>query len=175
LDSAWYHYSPIVDDYPVEELCMPNPMIEVEISQATEVTDELYQACQRLVEQLTDNNPPPTRQQLVEMLVSQSSILYLARHPDFGDEIIGMATLVIYVVPTGVRGYIEDVVVDERARGSRIGEELMRVCLERAEREGAPQVMLTCNPGRTAANRMYKRIGFDLRKTNVYRYGFKRG
>jgi ribosomal protein S18 acetylase RimI-like enzyme len=152
---------------------MLDPIIDVDISQATEVTEELYQACQRLVAQLTNNNPPPTRQQLVEMLASPSSILYLARHPEFGDEIIGLTTLVIYLVPTGVRGYIEDVVVDERARGKRVGEALMRACLERAEREGAPQVMLTCNPGRTAANRLYQRIGFDLRKTNVYRYSFR--
>lgn len=152
---------------------MPDPLIDVLVTQATEVTDDLYQACQRLVSQLTDNNPPPTPQQLLEMVASPSSILYLARHPDFGDEIIGLATLVIYLVPTGVRGYIEDVVVDERARGRRIGEALMRVCLERAEREGAPQVMLTCNPGRTAANRLYQRIGFNLRKTNVYKYKFE--
>jgi ribosomal protein S18 acetylase RimI-like enzyme len=151
---------------------MPNPIIDVEINQVIEVNDELYQACQRLVAQLTDNNPPPTRQQLVEMLASPSSFLFLARHPDFGEEIIGLATLVIYLVPTGIRGYIEDVVVDERARGRRVGEALMGACLERAEQDGAPQVMLTCNPGRTVANRLYSRMGFDLRKTNVYRYKF---
>ncbi len=152
---------------------MPDPIIAAKITQATEVTDELYLACLRLITQLTDNNPPPTRQQLVEMLAAPSSFLYLARHPDFDDEIIGLATLVIYMVPTGVRGYIEDVVVDERARGRRIGEALMRTCLERAEREAVPQVMLTCNPGRTAANRLYQRLGFDLRKTNVYMYKFE--
>jgi ribosomal protein S18 acetylase RimI-like enzyme len=64
--------------------------------------------------------------------------------------------------------------VDERARGKRIGEALMRACLDHAERVGAPQVMLTSNPGRTAANRLYQRMGFDLRKTNVYRYYFIR-
>jgi ribosomal protein S18 acetylase RimI-like enzyme len=154
---------------------MPDPLIDVLVTQATEVTDDLHQACQRLVIQLTDNNPPPTRQQLVDMVASPSSILYVARHPDFGNEIIGLATLVIYLVPTGMRGYIEDVVVDVRARGKQIGEALMRVCLERAEREGAPQVMLTCNPGRTAANRLYSRMGFEQRNTNVYRYNFKRG
>ena len=152
---------------------MPDPIIDVKISQATEVTDELYLACLYLVTQLTDNNPPPTRQQLVEMLAAPSSILYLARHPDFDDEIIGLATLVIYMVPTGVRGYIEDVVVDERARGKRIGEDLSLACLDYAEQAGAPQVMLTSNPDRQAANRLYQRMGFELRKTNVYRYSFK--
>ncbi|OGO14050.1 MAG: hypothetical protein A2030_08130 [Chloroflexi bacterium RBG_19FT_COMBO_50_10] len=144
------------------------------ITQAVEVTDELYQACQRLVPQLTDNNPPPTREQLAQMLASPTTFLYLASHQDFGDEIIGMATLILYRVPTGLRGYIEDVVVDEKARGKRIGEVLSHACLERAEQAGAPQVMLTSNPGRGAANRLYQRMGFELRRTNVYRYGFKR-
>jgi ribosomal protein S18 acetylase RimI-like enzyme len=153
---------------------MSDPSLDITITLATEMTEELYAACLRLVPQLTNNNPPPTREHLAQLLASPSSFLYLARHRDFGDEIIGLATLAIYCVPTGIRGIIEDVVVDERTRGKRIGEALMRACLDHAERVGAPQVMMTSNPGRTAANRLYQRMGFDLRKTNVYRYGFKR-
>ena len=157
------------------ELDMPDKSPLLKISQATEMTEELYQAIQRLVPQLTSNNPPPTRQELALMLSSGSSTLYLARHGGYGDEIIGLATLILHRVPTGMRAYIEDVVVDERARGRRIGEALTRTCLVQAEAAGASQVMLTSNPGRVAANRLYQRMGFELRKTNVYRYGFKRG
>jgi GNAT superfamily N-acetyltransferase len=145
---------------------------QIQITQAMELTEELYEACQRLVPQLTKNNPSPNREQLTRMMASPSSFLYLARHDDFGEEIIGMATLVLYAVPTGLRGYLEDFVVDKRARGTGIGERLLHACLERAELAGAPQVMLTCNPGRGAANRLYLRMGFELRKTNVYRYSF---
>jgi ribosomal protein S18 acetylase RimI-like enzyme len=146
----------------------------IRITQATEITEELYMACQRLVPQLTHNNPPPTRKQLAQLLASPSSLLYMARHQEFGEEIIGMATLVLYFVPTGLRGTIEDMVVDERARGRRIGEALILTCLQHAEQAGAPQVMLTSNPGRTAANRLYQRMGLEPRITNVYRYSFKR-
>ena len=156
-------------------MSMVEPSQNIQISQVIEMTEELYKACQRLVPQLTYNNPPPTREQLAQMLESSASYLFMARYPDFGDEIIGLATLVLYRVPTGVRGTIEDVVVDERARGRRIGEALTLACLERAEHAGAAQVMLTSNPGRTAANRLYQRMGFELCKTNVYRYSFKRG
>jgi ribosomal protein S18 acetylase RimI-like enzyme len=145
------------------------------IIQATEVSEALYQACQRLVPQLTSNNPPPTRQQLANLLSEGKSILFLAQHQDYADEIIGLATLVLYRVPTGMRGIIEDVVVDEKARGRHIGEALTHACLERAEQAGCPQVMLTSNPGRTAANRLYQRMGFELRRTNAYRYSFMRG
>jgi ribosomal protein S18 acetylase RimI-like enzyme len=147
----------------------------IEITRVVETSEELYQACQRLVPQLTSNNPPPSREQLSSLLASSASFLYQAKHLDFGDEIIGLATLVLYHVPTGVRGYIEDVVVDQRARGKRIGKALTQSCLEQAEQAGAPQVMLTSNPGRHAANRLYERMGFELRKTNVYRYKFAKG
>jgi ribosomal protein S18 acetylase RimI-like enzyme len=146
----------------------------VQVSLVTEMTKELYLACQRLVPQLTHNNPPPTREQLTLLLESPATCLYIARIPDFENGIVGLATLVLYRVPTGVRGYIEDVVVDERARGRRIGEALTLACLEQAEQAGAPQVMLTSNRGRTAANRLYQRMGFELRETNVYRFSFIR-
>ena len=146
---------------------MPSPLT---IFRATQPGDELYAACQRLVPQLTNNNPPPTPEELAQMLASPASILFAARHADFGDEIIGLATLILYRVPTGLRGYIEDVIVDERARGRRIGEALTQACLEHARQAGAPQVGLTSNPARQAANRLYQRMGFELRHTNVYRY-----
>jgi ribosomal protein S18 acetylase RimI-like enzyme len=107
------------------------------------------------------------------LLASPASNLFIARHEDSGDEIIGLATLVLYRVPTGMRGYIEDVVVDEKRRGMRIGEALSQACLDYAEQAGAPQVMLTSNPGRQAAIRLYQRMGFELRKTNVFRYSFR--
>jgi ribosomal protein S18 acetylase RimI-like enzyme len=147
----------------------------VQVTQVTEMTEELFNACQHLVPQLTHNNPPPTREQLALLLESPTAYLFMAKTPDFENGIVGLATLVLYRVPTGVRAYIEDVVVDEKARGKRIGEALTRACLEKAEQAGAPQVMLTSNPGRSAANRLYQRMGFEERETNVYRYSFKRG
>jgi ribosomal protein S18 acetylase RimI-like enzyme len=153
---------------------MPELIPGLIISKATELTEELYQMCQRLVPQLTTNNPPPRREELELLISSNSSSLFLAKHPAFGDEIIGMATLILYRVPTGLRAYIEDVVVDERARNKRVGEALTQQCLEWAQEAGAPQAMLTCSPGRLAANKLYQRMGFELRKTNVYRYPLNR-
>lgn len=155
------------------EMSMPELFANCVIIRATEVNDELVQACQHLIPQLTTNNPPPTRQQLSRLLASPASFLFIARDRDGKGEIVGLATLVIYYVPTGVRGYIEDMVVDERMRGRHIGKALTRACLEQAKLAGASQVMLTSNPGREAANRLYLRMGFGLRKTNVYRYSFK--
>ncbi len=154
---------------------MPDDAQIYMIQQVAEVTDQLYQACRHLVPQLTHNNPPPTREELALLLTGGSSILFIAqRQESASNAIIGLATLALYRVPTGLRGYIEDVIVDENARGKGIGEALTRACLDYAQNAGCPQVMLTCNPGRQAANRLYQRMGFELRKTNVYRYSFEK-
>lgn len=149
---------------------MPNTAPGLSILEVTQFSERLYQACQRLVPQLTHNNPPPSRQELRLLISSPSAILLQALHSDFEEEIIGLVTLILYRAPTGLRAYSEDLVVDEKARGRHIGEALMHACVERAAREGASQVMLTCNPARLAANRLYKRMGFTVHKTNVYRY-----
>jgi ribosomal protein S18 acetylase RimI-like enzyme len=153
---------------------MTYPSSRITIVAATVASQELIRACQQLVPQLGRNHQIPTLQELTHILSEGASTLFVGRHEDFGDEIVGMATLVLYRVPTGLRGYIEDVIVDEKARGRGIGEALMRACLDKADQAGCPQVMLTCNPSRAAANRLYLRMGFVLRKTNVYRYLLKR-
>ena len=152
---------------------MPGHSPHYKIIQVTEASEELYQACQRLIPQLTRNNPAPTRQELARLLSEASSILFVAQDQDCNQEIIGLATLALYRVPTGMRAIIEDVVVNDKARGKGIGEALLHACLAHAQQAGCRQVMLTSNPGRTAANSLYQRMGFELRKTNVYRYSFK--
>jgi ribosomal protein S18 acetylase RimI-like enzyme len=154
---------------------MPIEPSSIDIYLVTEFSEDLYQACQVLVPQLTNNNPPPTREQLTQLINSQASHFFVARdNASTNNQVIGLATLIIYHVPTGMRGYIEDVVVDGNWRGQGIGEALTQACLGFAKQAGCPQVMLTCNPGRTAANRLYQRMGFEQRKTNVYRYSFAR-
>jgi ribosomal protein S18 acetylase RimI-like enzyme len=85
--------------------------------------------------------------------------------------IVGMLTLATFRVPSGVRAWIEDVVVDEEARGRGVGEALVREALALAGAAGARTVELTSRPSREAANRLYRRIGFEARDTNVYRIG----
>ncbi len=86
--------------------------------------------------------------------------------------IVGSLTLAVFRVPTGLRAWIEDVVVDESARGAGAGEALVLAAVRRAEAEGARTVDLTSRPSREAANRLYLRVGFEARTTNVYRFSF---
>lgn len=143
----------------------------MDIQIATAVTDELVQAFQRLVPQLTNNNPPPSLDLLTALVQSEASTLLIARAEDDGS-ILGAAALTVYLVPTGMRAIIEDVIVDGSARGQGIGEALVRRCLEIAREKGAPAVALTSNPKREAANRLYQRMGFLKRETNAYVYKF---
>ncbi|MEY3805472.1 MAG: hypothetical protein RIR69_284 [Actinomycetota bacterium] len=137
----------------------------VEIAQ--EVTPELVTAFEKLIPQLSRSNPAPTQSELTEIVSSQASDVFVAR---VDDVIVGSLTLVTFRIPTGVRAWIEDVVVDESARGHGVGEALNHAALAEAKRRGAVTVDLTSRPSREAANRLYQRLGFVQRDTNVYRY-----
>ena len=143
------------------------------IEPVSEVTEEIYEAVKRLVPQLGAHKIPPTWEELTKLVRSQSSTLLIAREPNRSDPIVGMLCLTVYAVPTGLRSVIEDVVVDEAARGKGIGEALMRKAIERARTAGAEGVSLTSNPQREAANRLYQSMGFQLRQTNPYFYKLK--
>ena len=143
----------------------------MQIEVVTKADEELREAFQRLVPQLTDKNPPPSLDLLTALVKSDSSTLMVAR--DARGRIIGALTLAVYRVPTGIRSIIEDVIVDKSARGQGIGEALTRRALEIAKEAGAAHVTLTSNPIREAANRLYLRVGFKKRKTNAYQYKFE--
>lgn len=120
-----------------------------------------------LVPQLSASSPAPTAEQLAEIVNSTDSLLYIAR---LDGRIVGSLTLAFYRIPTGVKAWIEDVMVDDAARGQGIGESLNRTAIDEARRRGAKHVTLTSRPSREAANRLYQRIGFEPYATNVYRY-----
>ncbi len=143
------------------------------IEKVSEVTQELHEALQRLIPQLSAHKIPPTLEELNELIKSESSILFVAHDPDEENSIVGILCLTIYRVPTGLRSIIEDVVVDETMRGRGIGEALVRSAIELARNAGADGVSLTSNPQREAANQLYQSLGFELRKTNPYFYRLK--
>ncbi|MBL0347918.1 GNAT family N-acetyltransferase [Candidatus Villigracilis affinis] len=138
----------------------------MQVDVVTKADDELYEAFQRLVPQLTNNNPPPSLNDLAALVRDSSSTLMVARNEK--NEIIGALTLTVYRVPTGIRSIIEDVIVDNSARGQGIGEALMLRAIEIAKEKGASNISLTSNPLREAANRLYLRVGFKKRETNAY-------
>jgi ribosomal protein S18 acetylase RimI-like enzyme len=145
-------------------------MADIEIAEATEVTPELVAAMERLIPQLSSSNPPPSEDDLAAIVASPSSVLLIATDPDRGGEIVGTLTLVLFRIPTGVRAWIEDVVTDGALRGRGVATALNLAALERARQAGSRTVDLTSRPSREDANRLYRKIGFEQRDTNVYRY-----
>lgn len=138
----------------------------MQIEIVTQADDELYDAFQHFIPQLTDNNPPPSLDNLAALLQDTASTLIVARHDN--GKIVGALTLAVYRVPTGIRSVIEDVIVDVSVRGEGIGEALMRRAIELAREKGANNISLTSNPMRKAANKLYLRVGFTKRETNAY-------
>ena len=136
---------------------------------ATYDETDVLEAVNRLLPLLSTSAQPMNASQLNEMLSSDTITLIIARD-SITLSIIGVLTLAIFRIPTGIRAWIEDVIVDSAARGKGIGELLTCKALEIATQKGAKTVELTSRPTREAANRLYQRIGFKIRETNVYRY-----
>ncbi len=141
--------------------------MSVTIEVAAAATDELVTAFAKLIPQLSQRSAPPTKGELAEMIASPASDVLIAR---LDGAVVATLTLVTFRIPTGVRSWIEDVVVDDAARGHGVGEQLNRFAIELASNKGATTVDLTSRPSREAANRLYQRIGFKPRDTNVYRF-----
>jgi ribosomal protein S18 acetylase RimI-like enzyme len=132
------------------------------------VTDALIEAFERLTPQLSKSNPPPSADQIGEIVRSPSTDQFVA-YDDEGT-IVGVSTLAVFRIPTALRAWIEDVIVDSSVNGQGIGTSLTQAMLDRARELGCKTVDLTSRPSREAANHVYRKLGFELRETNVYRY-----
>lgn len=136
----------------------------IEISKADE---KILSAVNRLLPQLSKSAQPISILTLEKLTSSESIRLFLAKEDE---SILGMLSLVLFSIPTGSKSWIEDVVVEEKARGKGVGKKLVKYALEEAAKLGAKSVDLTSRPTREAANQLYQSIGFKIRETNVYRY-----
>ena len=154
---------------------MSDTVIEVSISvrAATEVDDGLVEAFSRLIPQLSSSSPPPTAAELLSIIDNPNSVLFIAELDGDDDvrSVVGSLTLAFYRIPTGLKAWIEDVVVDESARGLGVGEALNVAALDESRQRGAKNVSLTSRSSREAANRLYQRLGFEPYETNLYRFG----
>ena len=141
--------------------------MSVQVEIVDKVTDELVIGLNQLLPQLSTTASPLTTTDVEELVASPSSTVFVAR--DEG-RLVGTLTLVIFSIPTGRRAWIEDVVVDESARGSGVAEALTNAAIVESRRRDVRTIDLTTRPSRNAANRLYLRLGFELRETNVYRF-----
>ena len=139
------------------------------IQEVTNADNTLLKSINYLLPQLTGNAKLLSESYLNKIIFSEASKMIVAREKD---EILGILTLVLYTIPTGEKAWIEDVVVSEKARGKGVGHQLMEFAINLAKELGAESVNLTSRPSREAANRLYQKMGFELRETNMYSYKF---
>ncbi len=141
----------------------------IKVSSVDTPSLELLRAMNHLVPQLSSSSKPLELGDLQRLIENDCVTLLVASDNETG-KILGTLTLVVFPIPTGLRAWIEDVIVDSDARGKGIGKELVRTAVEFAESQGAKSVDLTSRPSRVEANALYLGMGFGLRETNVYRY-----
>ena len=164
------HHFRSADGYtpaPVSTQGATTPADAVTVSEVTVADDEMVDALRGLVPELSSSAPPLSRADVERIVDSPATVLLVAR--DHRGTVVGSLTLVVFHAPTGPRAWIEDVVVAPRARGAGAGAALVTHALQRAQDAGARTVDLTSRPSREAANRLYVRLGFERRQTNVYR------
>jgi ribosomal protein S18 acetylase RimI-like enzyme len=144
--------------------------VSVDVEIVSKASLELLAGLNHLLPQLSSNAVTLAMSD-VEALVDSSSVtVFIAR--DEG-RIVGSLTLVVFPIPTGLRAWIEDVVVDDTARGKGVGEALTNAAIDQSRRRHVRSIDLTTRPSRAAANRLYSRLGFELRETNVYRFSLE--
>ena len=140
--------------------------MSVTVEIASEATPELLAGLNHLLPQLSTNAAALTSSDVEALVESSSVTVFIARDEE---QVVGSLTLVVFPIPTGLRAWIEDVVVDESARGMGVGEALTNAAVDESRRRHVRSIDLTTRPSREAANRLYSRLGFELRETNVYR------
>ncbi|HBU76065.1 MAG: GNAT family N-acetyltransferase [Acidimicrobiaceae bacterium] len=147
--------------------------VSISVRAATEVDDGLVEAFSRLIPQLSSSSPPPTAAELLSIIDNPNSVLFIAELDGDDDvrSVVGSLTLAFYRIPTGLKAWIEDVVVGESARGLGVGEALNVAAIDESRQRGAKNVSLTSRSSREAANRLYQRLGFEPYETNLYRFG----
>jgi len=144
------------------------PRVTVQVEVLSEATDEAVEAFGRLLPQLSRSAPPLDKAALAQIIAAPASTLLIARSGD--GTITGTLTLVMFPIPTGLRAWIEDVVVDEAAGRQGIGSALTLEALRLAREAGARTVDLSSRPSRVAAGKLYEKLGFQTRETRMYRY-----
>jgi ribosomal protein S18 acetylase RimI-like enzyme len=140
----------------------------IKISELTEATPLVLESINQLLPQLSSKASSLSMEQLLELTSSDSTMVFVCSNA--ADQITGMLSLVIMKIPTGKKAWIEDVVVDSKARGQGLGKALMDHALQEARERGVKTIDLTSRPSREGANRLYQSLGFKIRETNVYRY-----
>jgi GNAT superfamily N-acetyltransferase len=142
--------------------------VTVEIEEATEATTEVYEALARLLPQLNPTLELPTMERLQAIIDDPDVTLIVARD---GEAIVGTATVIVYTTPFWIKARLDEVVVDSSARGKGVGEAIVRACLEVGKRKGAQVAELQSGrgPARAAAHRLYKRMGFEVRDSDIFR------
>ena len=146
------------------------PRVTIAVEKLDEATDEAVAAFGRLLPQLSSSAAPLDAVALAAIVSSPAVTVLIARS---GGDIVGSLTLAMFPIPTGIRAWIEDVVVDEAARGQGVGAVLTEEAIRRARDAGARSLDLTTRPSREAAGRLYERAGFKQRETRLYRYSFE--
>lgn len=140
----------------------------ITISELKVSTNKALKAINQLLPQLSVSAKTISMDRLSELIDSDNTLIFIGT--DDNGSIVGMLSLIVMRIPTGNKAWIEDVVVDQSARGQGVGKSLMNHALQQAKKQGVKSIDLTSRPSRESANKLYQNLGYEIRQTNVYRH-----
>ena len=131
-------------------------------------TPEVQTALARLLPQLNSALAVPDMARLERLVADPDVTLLVAKD---GDEIVGTTTVIVYTTPFWIKARLDEVVVEASARGKGVGEALVNAALQVGREKGAQVAELQSGrgPNREAAHRLYERLGFRIRDSDVMR------
>lgn len=149
-------------------------IMKIYIEQLSSSSIELIKPLNKLLKQLDNAVTSLTKEDLKQMITSSAHRLFVARRLE-NKEIIGMLTMVVFRIPFAKKGLLEDLVVDKQYRGKGVGTKLITTAINKACKERVAYLDFTSRPTRVAANKLYQRLGFKKRDTNIYRIILQHG
>ncbi len=144
-------------------------MTNLKIEVAKQASPALLRAVTSLLPQLTSSGRSMTAAELNTMITTPAATLLIAKDEE---KIVGMISLAVVQMPTGLRSYLEDLVIDASYRRRGAATILLHAAIDVARNAGARTLDMTSRPSRTGAILLYERLGFRRRDTNAFRYTF---
>ena len=141
-------------------------MTELSIERIVDITPEVLAAAQHLSPQLESSNQVAITQEYFERIVSNQDNVWLMARRASDAKYIGMASLVIMAMPTNIRACLENVVVDESARGLGAGTALCEAAKEIANEQNVNTLRAAASKNNVASQRMLQKAGFEV-ETNL--------
>ena len=137
-------------------------MSDFSIERITSVDDDVVEAAKRLSSQLNSSNQVTVSREYLETITENPDNYWLMARRESDARFIGMASLFIMRLPTNVRSFLENIVVDEDSRGQGVGIALSMRAFEIADSQNVNTLRAQAGTQNGVSRSMLQKAGFKI-------------